>query len=95
MKRVTLVYRKLVNAMEQDGRVVTAIYTRPDDDHKGTVKPEVIECEHAHIDEFCVHIKDGHPTVSPSLPGRDLNVWKSERAIPLDLLFNIKIEEVS
>ena len=81
MKRVTLTYRKYVNHLEQEGRVVCAYHAEALDDC-GTIVREVVTCDSVDIEEFCVQLQWG-----PGPP-------KRTRAIPLDLLFNIETEEV-
>lgn len=81
MKRATLTYRKVVNHLQQEGRVVTAYHTMALDE-QGTTVQEHVECDHVNIEEFCVQFLWG-----------DLNNPNQTRAIPLDLIYNIEIVE--
>lgn len=85
MKRVTLTYRKVVNHLQQEGRVVTAMHTMALDD-KGTIVHEHVECDFVDVAEFCVQMKWSGKTKIGSIV--------KTRAIPLDLIYNIEIEEV-
>jgi hypothetical protein len=89
VKRVTLTQRLNRNWLEQDGRVVTGFHAGPLTDKGGGIITEVILCDHANIEEFCVHVAWGElDGVSPH------RRYAQTRAIPLDLLYNVLIEEI-